>query len=203
VWGNTVIELPSGEMFRIHEQLGVISSDRDKLPFLVFEIEHGSGSTGRDFTWMFVQDTIHGSRFISYRYFNLEFQERRMQTGHDGQMIMIKVVQQQHGGSFLRLAWDPRISVLDNSTDTEVRAIFCFHEIGSLVEKFFEGLIELLQYRVSLLSSSIQEASYVHTLPDPIERRMLHIFQGGLGPWYHFQFQSGSTDGASGCDGIA
>ena len=31
---------------------------------------------------------------------------------------------------------------------------------------------------------------------------MLHISQGGLGPWYHFQFQPGSVDGASGSDGI-
>jgi hypothetical protein len=36
-----------------------------------------------------------------------------------------------------------------------------------------------------------------------VEQRMLHIFQVGLGPWYHFQFQSGSVRGASGCDGIA
>jgi hypothetical protein len=88
-----VTELSSGEMFRVHEQFRVIASDRDKLPFLVFEIEHGSGSAGRDFTWMSVQDTIHGSRFNPYRYFSLEFQERRMHTGHDGRMIMIRVAQ--------------------------------------------------------------------------------------------------------------
>jgi hypothetical protein len=80
---------------------------------------------------------------------------------------MIRVAQRQHGGSFLRLAWDPGISVLDSSTaDTEARASFFFHEIGSLVEQFFEGLIELLQYRVALLIDSIQEASYVSTLSD-------------------------------------
>jgi hypothetical protein len=65
---------------------------------------------------------------------------------------MIRVAQHQHGGSFMRLAWDLGISVLDSSTaNTEARANFFFHEIGSLVEKFLEGLIELLQYRVSLL----------------------------------------------------
>jgi hypothetical protein len=149
-----VTELSSGEMFRVHEKLRVITSDRDKLPFLIFEIEYGSGFAGRDFTWMSMQVTIHGSRFIPYRYFNLEFQERRMQIGHDGQTVMIRVAQRQHGGSFLRLAWDPGISVLDSSTtDTKTRVSFCFHEIGSLVEQFFEGLIELLQYRVSYLAT--------------------------------------------------
>jgi hypothetical protein len=38
-----------------------------------------------------MQTTIHGGRFIPYRYVDVEFQERRMQIGHDGQMIMIKV----------------------------------------------------------------------------------------------------------------
>jgi hypothetical protein len=91
----------------------------------------------------------------------------------NGQTIMIRVAQHQHGGSFLRLAWDPGISVLDSSTtDTKARASFFFHEIGSLVEKFFEGLIELLQYRVALLIDNIQEASYVSTLSD-------HTLSGG------------------------
>jgi hypothetical protein len=50
----------------------------------------------------------------------------------------------QHGGPFLRLAWDPRISILDYSTtNMEVRISFFFHEIGSLVDKSFEGLIKL------------------------------------------------------------
>jgi hypothetical protein len=37
-----------------------------------------------------------------------------MQIGHDGQTIMIRVAYRQHGGPFLRLAWDPGISVLDS-----------------------------------------------------------------------------------------
>jgi hypothetical protein len=45
-----------------------------------------------------------------------------------------------------------------------MRVSFFSHEIGSLTKKLFEGLITLLQYRVSLLSGSIQEASYVRTL---------------------------------------
>jgi hypothetical protein len=51
-------------------------------------------------------------------------------------------------------------------------SVFFFHEIGSLVEQFFEGLIELLQYRLFYLSSSIQKVSYVSTLSD-------HALSGG------------------------
>jgi hypothetical protein len=142
-----VIEPSSGGMFGVHEKPKVISSDRDKLPSPIFMIKYGSGFAGHDFTWRPMKTTIHGSRFNSYRYFNLEFQERRMHIGHDGWTIVIIVEQHEHGGSFLRLAWDPHISVLDSSTvDTEVRANFGFHEIGSLVENFLEGSIELLQY---------------------------------------------------------
>jgi hypothetical protein len=47
-----VTELSSGEMSRVHEKPRVISSDRDKLPFLTSEIEYGSGFAGHDFTWM-------------------------------------------------------------------------------------------------------------------------------------------------------
>jgi hypothetical protein len=99
------------------------------------------------------------------KYFSLEFQDRRMQIGHDSRTIMIGVAQRQHGGTFLRLARDPRISVVDNSAaDTEARAIFFFHEVGCLVENFFEWLTELLLYRIALLIDNIQEASYVSTL---------------------------------------
>jgi hypothetical protein len=127
-----------------------------------------------------------------------------MQIGHDGQAVIIRVEQRQHGGSFLRLAWDPGISVLDSSTtDTETRVNFCFHEISSLVEQFFEGLINLLQYRVSLLSDSIQETSYVITLSDHAlsggcftSSRVVWdpgiIFSFGLAQWME-----------SGCDGIS
>ena len=66
----------------------------------------------------------------------------------------------------MRLPWDPRISIVDSlAVDTEERASFFFHEIGSLVDNFFKGLIELLQCRVSLLIRSIHEVSYVSNLP--------------------------------------
>jgi hypothetical protein len=65
-----------------------------------------------------------------------------VQVGHNGWTVMIRVVQRQHGGSFLRLDLDPKISILDNSVaDTEARASFFFHDIGYPIEQFFEGLI--------------------------------------------------------------
>jgi hypothetical protein len=132
-----------------------------------------------------MQTTIYGSKFNPYRYFNLEFQEKKMQTGHDDRMVMIKVAQRQHGGSFLRLAWDPGISILDGSVaDTKARASFCFREIGCLAEQFLEGLIELLQHRVALLVGSFQEASYVSTLPD-------HALSGGCFTSYRVVWDPG------------
>ena len=76
--------------------------------------------------------TIHGGRFSPYRYVSVEFQERRMQIGHEERTVMTRVVQRQDGGPFLRLAWDLGISVLGSlAADTETRANSCFHEIGS------------------------------------------------------------------------
>jgi hypothetical protein len=43
-----------------------------------------------------------------------------MQSEYDDKMIMIRVVQRQHGGISLRLVWDPGITVVDNLTsDTD------------------------------------------------------------------------------------
>jgi hypothetical protein len=133
-----------------------------------------SGFADFDFIEMPLQDMIHGSGFNSFRHFNLGFQERRMQSGYDGQTIMIRVVQHHHGGSFLRLAWDPGITLFGSSTtDKDERASFYFQEftpvvhwIGFLEEKFSEGLTEFLQYLIALLIGSIQEASCVSTLQD-------------------------------------
>jgi hypothetical protein len=149
------------------------STWRDRFSLPIHKIEFGNGFANLDFTEMPFQDMVHGSGFSPYRYFSVGFQERRMQTRHVGLTVMIRVMQRQHGGSFLRLSWDLGISLLDNSaTNTETRVGFCFHEIGSLAEQFFEGLIELLQYRVALLSDNIQQVSYVRTLPD-------HALSGG------------------------
>lgn len=44
------------------------------------------------------------------------FQDRGAQLGHDGLIVMIRVVQCQHGGFFLRLTWNPRITLVCSST---------------------------------------------------------------------------------------
>jgi hypothetical protein len=51
-----------------------------------------------------MQFTIHGSRFNLYKYFSLEFPNRRMQIGNDAREVMIRVAHHQHGSSFMRLA---------------------------------------------------------------------------------------------------
>jgi hypothetical protein len=118
---------------------------------------------------------------------------------------MIRVVQRQHDESFLRIAWDPRISVRDSATtDTEARAIFFSHDIGSLAEQYIDGLIKLSQHRVTLFVGGFPEASYISTL-------LGHTLSGGCFTSYTmvsdpdiiFQFQSRIVDGALGHDGIA
>jgi hypothetical protein len=60
---------------------------------------------------------------------------------------MIIVPQHQCCGSFLRIAWDPWISVGYSATvDTKARASFFLREIGSIEKQFLDGLIELLQH---------------------------------------------------------
>lgn len=99
---------------------------------------------------------------IPYRYFSLNFQERRVQTHLEIQIVGFGVVQHRHHGLFLGLDWDHRIVVLDNTVaNIEVRAIFCSHEVVFLVEQFPQGLIQLLPYKGVLLIGSIQEDPYV------------------------------------------
>jgi hypothetical protein len=101
-----------------------------------------------------------------------------MQSRYDGQTIMIRVAQHQHGGSFLRLSWDPGITLFSSSvTDKEERRFYFqefttgVHGIGFLEEKFSEELTEFLQYLIALLIDSIQEASRASTLQDNALRR--------------------------------
>jgi hypothetical protein len=78
--------------------------------------------------------------------------ERRMYFGNDGKTIMIRVAHCQHGGLFMRLAWDPGITWFGSSiSDREGRASSHFQEfshmvlwVGSLEETFSVGLIKFL-----------------------------------------------------------
>jgi hypothetical protein len=76
---------------------------------------------------------------------------------------MFGVVQRQHGGSFMILAWDLGITLFDSlASNRGERASPYFQEcslivhwVGSLEDPFYEGLIGFLQYVISLPISSI------------------------------------------------
>jgi hypothetical protein len=115
---------------------------------------------------------IQDSEFSPFRDFSLGVQERRAQSEHGDQTIMIRGVQHQHDGSSWRLAWDPGITVFDSSTtDTDEMASFHFleftlgmHRIGCLEEWSSEELTEFLQLRISWLIRGSQVGSCVSTL---------------------------------------
>ena len=127
---------------------------------------------------------IQDSEFSSFRDFSLGVQERRAQSKHGDQAIMIRAVQRQHVGSFLRLAWDPWIILFSSSaTDIEERRIYFqefttgVHGIGFLEKQFSEELIKFLQYLISLLTDSIQEVTHVGSFWENIfEKRVVHFF---------------------------
>jgi hypothetical protein len=111
-----------------------------------------------------------------------------MQSRYDGQTIMIRVVQREHGGSFLRLASNHGIMLFDSSTtDKDERANFYFQEfsplvhwIGFLEEQLSKGLIEFLQYLIALLIDSIQEA-YCVSLQNSASSRGCFTSSGWFG----------------------
>jgi hypothetical protein len=147
---------------------------QDGFSLSILRIGYDSGLADFDSTEVHLQDMIHSSGVESSRNYSLGFQEWRLQSGHDGQTFMIRVAQRQHGGSFLRLVWNPGITLFGiSTTDRDGRAspysqefVLMVHWVGSLEEPFSEGLIKLLQFMISLLICSIQMASCVSTLQD-------------------------------------
>jgi hypothetical protein len=79
-------------------------------------LEASHGLADLDFSETLSHERIQDGGFSPFREISLGFQERRMQTGHVGLTVMIKVVQRQHGGIFPGLVWDPGITLFDNST---------------------------------------------------------------------------------------
>jgi hypothetical protein len=85
---------------------------------------------------------------------------------------MIRVVQHQHGGFLLRLAWDPRTSWVDSLVvGTDGRVNFYYQEYisignwtGFLRGRFYVGWTEPLQYLIDLLIGGLQEVSCISTL---------------------------------------
>jgi hypothetical protein len=84
---------------------------KDIPSFLIPMIEVGSGFANLDFTETPLQGMIQDSGFSPFTGFSLGFLERRMQMGHVGPIVMIRVVQRQNGGSFLGLVWDHGITL--------------------------------------------------------------------------------------------
>jgi hypothetical protein len=94
----------------------------------------------------------------------LGVQERRAQSDHGDQSIMIKVAQRQHGGSFFRLSWDHGITLFSSSAINTKESRFYFqvfitgvHRIVFLEEKFSEELTEFLWYLIALLTDTKME----------------------------------------------
>jgi hypothetical protein len=132
----------------------------------------GHGFADLDFTETPSQGRIQDSGFSPFREFSLGFQERRMQTGHIGPTMMIRVVQHQHGGTFPGLVWDPGITLFDSSTTIrEESTDFDFPEFtfgrlrsGFLEEWSSEELTEFMQLMISWLIRSSQVDSCISTL---------------------------------------
>jgi hypothetical protein len=117
-----------------------------------------------DFIVMLWRDMIQVSEFSPFRDFSLGVQERRAQSKHGGQTVMIRGVQRRHDGSSQRLAWDPGTVVFDNSTtDTDEMASFRFPEftlgmlrIGCLEEWSSEELTKFMQLMISWLIKEVR-----------------------------------------------
>jgi hypothetical protein len=92
-------------------------------------IDVDNGFANLDFIVTPLRGMIRDSGFSPFIDFTVGFQERRMQTGHVGLTVMIKVMQRQHGGSFLGLVWDPGITLFDSLvTFRHERVNFYFQE---------------------------------------------------------------------------
>ena len=88
VWG---VDLSLVGMIRVHEKTIIMTNDKDIFPFPICRIEYGRRIVY--LTWIPMQTTIHGGRFIFYTFFSLDIQERMMQKEYESGMVMISVVQ--------------------------------------------------------------------------------------------------------------
>jgi hypothetical protein len=105
-----------------------------------------------DFTVMLWRDMIKDSEFNPFGGFILGVQDRRVQSEHGVQMVMIRGVQRLPYGSSWILYWDPRTTVFYNLTiDIDDMANFRFPyfilgmiRIGFLEEWSYEELTQLV-----------------------------------------------------------
>jgi hypothetical protein len=135
-------------------------------------LEASHGLADLDFNETLSHERIQDGGFSPFGEISLGFQERRMQTGHIGSMVMIRVVQCQHGGIFPGLVWDPRITLFDSSTTIREESIdFDFPEFtfgrlrsGFLEEWSSEELTEFTQLMIAWLINNNQVDSCISTL---------------------------------------
>jgi hypothetical protein len=115
---------------------------------------------------------IQDSEFIPFRDFSLGVWERRVQSEHGDQMVMIRGVQHQHDGSSQRLAWDPGATMFDNLVaDIDGIANFRVPEctmrmlrIGFLGEWSPEELTKFMQLMIAWIIRGSQMDYCVSTL---------------------------------------
>jgi hypothetical protein len=108
---------------------------RGRFSLTIPRIESIYGLVGFDIINMPWQDMIQDSEFNPLKDFSLGVQERRAQSKHGGQTIMIGWVQHQYGGSSQRLAWGSVTAVFDNSMidiDEMVSFFFLNFTLGML-----------------------------------------------------------------------
>jgi hypothetical protein len=88
---------------------------RGRVSLTISRIESIRRLVGFNVAKMPWRDMVQDSEFSPFRDFILGVQERRAQSEHGGQTVMIEGVQHRYDGSSRRLAWDLGTAVLDNS----------------------------------------------------------------------------------------
>ena len=84
---------------------------RVRFILLIFRIEIDSGWVDIDIMEMLGRDKLGLHRYPTTR-----FWEGRIQSELDGRFFIVRAVQHQHGGTLLRLAWDPSITIFSGSS---------------------------------------------------------------------------------------
>jgi hypothetical protein len=130
---------------------GVHALWEDRFSLSIPRIEYDNGLANFDSTNAHLQEMIHSSWVGSSRHYNLGFQEWRLQSRHEGQPLMIRVVQHQLGEFLLRLAWDPGISGVDSLAAGTIGRVSFYQEhisighwTGFLGGRFYVGCVDIM-----------------------------------------------------------
>jgi hypothetical protein len=104
---------------------------------LIPRIEDIHGLTGVDFIEMSWLSMVHDK----------EFQERRAQSEHGGQTVVIRGMNHQHDGSSRQLSWDAGLQLLTGWQPTPIGLLVCV--LQSLLLEY----VGLVAWRSNLLRS--------------------------------------------------